>query len=82
MSVGSRGTKYHWVNPWKRFGGLLVVINYQWKKEELRVIMSKNIESQLVVGSNEDIAAASFTTFNGGNIEEYDKQDIGTNMEF
>ena len=31
----------HCVNPWPIFGGLLVVINYQWKMEELGVIMSK-----------------------------------------
>ena len=32
--------------------------------------MSKNIESQLVVGSNEDVAAVSIINFHGDNIEE------------
>ena len=38
--------------------------------------MSKNIDSQLNVGSNEYVASASFMTLHGNNIEEYDKQDI------
>ena len=42
--------------------------------------MSKNIESKLVVGSNKDIADASFLTFHGDNIKESDKQDIVTNI--
>ena len=36
-----RGTEYHWVNPWSKFGRLLVVINQQCNKEELGVIFSK-----------------------------------------
>ena len=41
------------------FGGLLVVINYQFKKKEVGVIILKNIESQLVIGSNEYVADTS-----------------------
>ena len=52
------------------------------KKKELGIIISKNIEYQLVVGSNEYVAAASLITLHGDNIEEYDKQDIVTNIEF
>ena len=43
--------------------------------------MSKNIESQLNVGSNEYIAAASLPNLHGNNIGESDKQDIFTNIE-
>ena len=42
----------------------------------------KNVESQLYVSSNEDIAYASLLTFHGDNIEESYKQDIVTNIEF
>ena len=42
----------------------------------------KNVESQFFVGSNEYIVAVSFLTQNGNNIEEYDKQEIITNIEF
>ena len=41
---------------------------------------AKNKESELVVGSNEDGAAASLLTFHGDNIADYDKQDIVTNI--
>ena len=37
-----RGTDKHWFNTWPILGGLLVVINLQWKKGELGVIISKN----------------------------------------
>ena len=40
----------------------------------------KNIESELNVGSNEDVAAAQFITLHENNIEESDKQDIFTNI--
>ena len=40
--------------------------------------MSKNIESQLVIGSNEDVASASLIYLHGDKILEYDKQDIVT----
>ena len=40
----------------------------------------RNIESQLNVGSNEDVADASLLNFHGQNIEEYDKQYIVTNI--
>ena len=36
----------------------------------------------MVVGSNKYVAAASLITLHGDNIEEYDKQDIVTNIEF
>ena len=42
--------------------------------------MSKNIDSQLTVGSNEDVEAASLLTLHGSNIEESDKQHIVTNI--
>ena len=41
--------------------------------------MSKNKESQLVVDSNEHVAAALFLTLYSDNIKEYEKQDIVTN---
>ena len=44
--------------------------------------MSNNIEYQLVVSSNEDVVAASFLTFYDGNIEEYYKQEMVTNIKF
>ena len=44
--------------------------------------MQKNIEYTFIVGRNEDVAAASFFTLYEDNIEEYDKQDIVTNIEF
>ena len=44
--------------------------------------MSKNIEPKLNVGSNEYVAAEALLTSHGDNIEEYDKQDIVTNIEF
>ena len=34
------------------------------------------------VGSNEYVAAEALLTSHGDNIEEYDKQDIVTNIEF
>ena len=42
--------------------------------------MSKNIEYQLDVGSNEYVTDASLLNLYGENIEEYDKQDILTNI--
>ena len=42
--------------------------------------MSKNMESQMNVWSNEYVAAASLLNFCGGNIEESEKQDIVTNI--
>ena len=75
-----RGIKEHWVVTWKIFGGLLIVINYQWKKEDLNVIMSKNKESQFFVGSNEYVAAVFLLTPHGNSIEHSDKQDIVTNI--
>ena len=42
--------------------------------------MSENIEYQLVVSSDEDVAAASFISLHGNNIEDYDKQDIVSNI--
>ena len=44
--------------------------------------MSKNKESQLVVGSNEHVTASSLLTLHGSNIEDYKKQYIVTNIEF
>ena len=44
--------------------------------------MSKNKESQFIVGSNEYFTAASLLIFRGNNIEESDKQDIVANIEF
>ena len=44
--------------------------------------MSKNIESQSNVGSNEDVAAVSLLTLYVDNIDESDKQDIFTNIKF
>ena len=38
------------------------------------------MESQLNVGINEDVAAASLITLHGKNIEEPDKQDIVTKI--
>ena len=69
ISIVPGYTKVHWDNPWNCFG-LILVIDYQWKKEELGVIMSKNIESQLNVVINEYISAASLLTLNDDNIEE------------
>ena len=68
ISFGPRGANTHWVNPRKCSGGLPVVINYKWNKEELCVIMSKNIGYQLNFGSNEDDEAASLLTCHGDNI--------------
>ena len=42
--------------------------------------MSKNIEYQLNVVSNEYIEDASLLTLHGENIEWYDKQDIVTKI--
>ena len=36
--------------------------------------MSTNIESQLNVGKNDDVAVVSFLTLHSDNIEEYDKR--------
>ena len=44
--------------------------------------MSKNIESQLNVGSSEDVAAESLLTLYEDKIEESDKQYIFTNIDF
>ena len=63
-------------------GGLIVVINYQWKKEDVGVNISKNIWSQLNIGSNEDVAASELLTFHVNNVEEYENQDIVTNIKF
>ena len=42
--------------------------------------MSKNIEDRLNVGINEYFAAESLVSLHGENIEEYDKQEITTNI--
>ena len=42
--------------------------------------MSKDKYSELVFISNEDFAAASLIYLYGDNIEEFDKQEIGTNI--
>ena len=42
--------------------------------------MSKHIEYQMNVGSNEDVVAASLISLYGRNIEEYEKQEIVTNI--
>ena len=39
-------------------------------------------ESQLVVDINEDVAATSLLTLRGKNNEDFDKQDMVTNIEF
>ena len=52
------------------------------EKEDLGVIMSKNIKTQLNIGINEDVAAASLLTLHDKNVEEYEKQDIVTNISF
>ena len=44
--------------------------------------MSKNISSQLVVSSNEDVADASFIYLHSDNIEDSGKQDIVSNINF
>ena len=44
--------------------------------------MSKNIEYELNVVSNEYVTAASLITLYDNKIEEYEKQDIVTNIEF
>ena len=44
--------------------------------------MSKNKESQLVVGINEDVAATSLLYLHSNNVEYYDKQDIVSNISF
>ena len=44
--------------------------------------MSKNIEYQLFVGINEDVASAALPTLNGNIIEDYGKQYMVTNIEF
>ena len=36
----------------------------------------------MVVGINEDVAAASLLTLHDNNIEDFDKHDIFTNIEF
>ena len=41
-----------------------------------------NIESQLNVGSNGDVADVSLLTLNDKKIDEYEKQDIVTNIYF
>ena len=73
ISVSPWRTKAHWVNPWETFGGFLDIVNKQWKKEELGFIISKNIEYQLVVGSNKDVAAVSLPTLNVNIIEDSEK---------
>ena len=79
ISVGPGVAKSHWVNTSTIFGGLIVVINYQWKKEELGVIIPKTKEYKLVFSSNEDVSAASFLSFRVNNIEYHEKQDIFPN---
>ena len=61
-----------------------ITYRHQLRVEEGRVRCHyvKNIESKLVVGSDEGAAAASLLTLYGNNIEEYDKEDIITNIEF
>ena len=44
--------------------------------------MSNDKYSQLVFKINEDVAAASLIYFHGNNIEDYEKQDIVTNIKF
>ena len=44
--------------------------------------MQRQIESQLNAGSNEDAASALLLTFCDDNIEEFDKQNIVTNIGF
>ena len=44
--------------------------------------MSKNIEYELNVVSNEYVTAASLINLYDNKIEEYEKQDIVTNIEF
>ena len=44
--------------------------------------MSKYIESQLVVVSNENVAASSLFTLYDKKIEGFDKQDIVADIEF
>ena len=45
-------------------------------------LCQKYIESQLNIGRNEDVVAESLLNFYYENIEEYDKQDIVTNIQF
>ena len=42
--------------------------------------MSKNVESEFNVSSNEDVADSSFITLHDNNIQESDNQDIVTNI--
>ena len=42
--------------------------------------MSKDKDYQFVVIINENVAAESLLSFHGDNIEDYDKQDIVTNI--
>ena len=42
--------------------------------------MSKNKYSRFVVSSNEDVAAVSLLNFHEPNIEDYEKQDIVSNI--
>ena len=42
--------------------------------------MSKNREQQLNIGSNEYVSDEYLITLYGNNIEEYDKQDMVTNI--
>ena len=44
--------------------------------------MSKNKGSQLIVSSNEDVAAVSLLSLPGENIYDYNKQDIVSNKLF
>ena len=76
------GTKAHWVDPCTIFGGLLLFINYKCEKEKICVITSKNKESKLVVSSNEDVVAALLLSLYYSNIEDSDKQDIVSKVEF
>ena len=75
-------TNYHCFNPWPVFGGLLSIMNYQWKKEELCVIISKIKQYQLVVSSNEGLAAASLLSFHIKNIKDYDIEYIVSKTKF
>ena len=79
MRFFPRGTNAHWVITWTIFGGILVIVNYQRKQEDLGVIISINKESQLFVISDEDVSAASLLSLYGDNIEYFDKQDIVSN---
>ena len=51
-----------------------------FEEGKVRCNYVKKIESQLNVGSNEDVSYTSLLTFHDNNIEESEKQDIVTNI--